>query len=890
MRTPFRLPFTKQQVERDVDRELATHLELRAEALVRKGMTLEEARREAVRLFGDSEAARAACLRIDLPEHTKAVRRNALDELRMDVAFAARSLRRNPAVTLLMIVILAIGIGATTAVFSLYETVVLSPVRTGDASRLVWIENVRADASDHDVTTGAYFAWRDGAQTLAHFGTLGTQSATLVGNGIPARLEGATVGDGLLTALETRAELGRVFNARDYETGSAPVVMLSRALWLGRFRGDSSIVGRTITLDDVARTVVGIMPPSADLFDDGTQFWIPSRLNAGGRANFVTPRLQLVGQLKPGVSVAAAEKELASILLAADTRPDRASAPVTVRVTKLAEQLGSAFRSRLLLVFAAVACVLAVGCMNVASLLVARGIARQRELAVRASLGASTARIVRQLLTEYVLLALVAGVAGLACGYVTLAALKAALPSGLPHLALATIDTHAALFALGTTLVCCVMVGLIPAWRVARVDVRTTLQSGTRGAVGGGERLRRVLITAEVCMATLLLVTAGLLVRSASALDRVPLGFGADDVLAARVSLPYERYAKPSNIIAANTRLLEELRTANGGAPAAIVSRIPLVSLGISYDFAPSDRTGDADRTVNAAIVLSSPDYFRTMRMRLTEGRDFTDRDLRTSPRVAIVNAAMARRLQLGSRAIGARITGLGNSFNDTTSTAAPWEIVGVVADTRDWGSRNETRPQVYLPLTQTPDEVWDWTNRTTILVAQGPSASATLARMRTAVARVDATLPLYDVEPMIERVRASNQTERGYSALLTVLGGAALLLAAAGIYAMLAYAVRQRVPEIGVRMALGATPANIVGLIVRWVLGVTTVGIALGLALSVSFTRLLNTLLFGVTRADPATLAGAALLMVLTALVTCVAPARRALAISPNSALRADG
>ncbi|MBC8086319.1 MAG: ABC transporter permease [Phycisphaerae bacterium] len=887
------MPFLKNQVERDLDRELAHHLELKTLALVAQGLSAEDARREAEKLFGDRGASREACLDIDLPAHRRAQRVNALAELAQDTAFALRALRRNLQSTVAMIAILAIGIGATTAVYSLYNAVVLSPLATGDTKRLVWITNTRADASDNDVTTGAYFAWRGASQTLQHIATVASTSATLLDQTGPVRLEGAVVGNGFLSALEIRAEVGRTFADRDFAAGEPPTVMLSRMLWRSRFNGDSTIVGRTITLDGVLRTVVGVMPPDADLFDDGAEFWLPSRLSEASRTNFVTPRLQVVGLLKPGTTPQVAERELTAILARADTRADRTTDPVAARVVSLEAHLGGPFRSRLLLVFGAVACVLAVGCANVASLLIVRGVARQRELAIRASLGASRGRIIRQLLTENLLLAIAAGAVGVCSGQLFLSLIKRVLPEGVPHLGDVRVDAGAALFALAVTGACSVLVGLLPALRVSRVDVRSSLQSGGRGQVGGADRLRRTLMIGEVCVATLLLVTASLLTRSAIKLDRVPLGFSADDVLTARVSLPRDRYESPDAVIGVQSRLLEQLRAANGAAPVALVSRIPLVNLGISYDFGVSPGIADQDATVNGAVVLASPDYFRTMRMALVTGRDFSNLDQRGSPRVAIVNEAMARRLQLGDRALGARIVGLGDSFNDRAGNATPWEIVGIASDTRDWGARNDSRPQVYLPYTQTPDEVWEWVNRTTVLVAQNVNAAQTadalLPRLQRAVAQVDATLPLYDVQPMRDRVRNANATERAYTILLLTLGAAALVLATAGIYAMIAYAVRQRVPEIGVRIALGATPANILRLVLRWALSATSVGIVLGLALSLSATRALGSLLFGVTSTDIVTLAGVTVIMITTALLTCIVPARRALAIAPNEALRSD-
>jgi putative ABC transport system permease protein len=891
---PFRLPFLKSQVERDLDRELAHHIDLKTDALIKLGRSPEEARREAERLFGDQRASRAECLDIDMSVHQQARRRNAFAEIAQDATFAFRALRHSAQSTIAMIGILALGIGATTAVFTLYDAVVLKPLAAGDASRLVWITNARSDATDSDVTTGAYFAWREAARTVEQISTVATTSATLLDDIGPARLEGGVLGQDYIRALEIRAELGRTFADRDFEAAAEPTVMLAPALWRSRFNADPSVVGRRISLDGVQRLVIGILPESADLFDDGLQFWLPSKLSSASANNFTTPRLQVVGKLRAGATVASAESELSSILTQADTRPERASEPVTAKVTRLDAQLSGPFRSRLQLVFAAVACVLAVGCANVASLLLVRGIARQRELAIRASLGASRGRLVRQLLTENMMLAVTAGAVGVATGEAFLAMLRRVLPSGIPHLEAVSINASAVLFALAVTFVCSVLVGLIPALRVSRVDVRTTMQSGGRGTVGGRDRLRRALMIAEVGVATLLLVTAGLLTRSAVQLDRVPLGFSANDVLTARVSLPRERYGSPDAVINAQTRLLEETRATNGNNPVALVSRIPLVSLGISYDFGVSGRPVNRNESVNGAIVLASSEYFDVMRMRLVSGRDFDGRDRTGSPRVAIINEAMAKRLQLGDRVVGARITGLGGSFDDRAGNATPWEIVGVAADTRDWGSRNASRPQVYLPYAQTPDEIWEWTNRTSVLVAQGDvnetgAYASGLKRLQDAVERVDPTLPLYDVLPMRERVESANATERAYMTLLLALGAAALVLAAAGIYAMISYAVRQRVPEIGVRVALGATPSHVLGLVLRWTLGATSAGVALGLAFALGTSRVLGTLLFGVGATDALTFAGAALVMIATAVATSIVPARRALAIAPDQALRSD-
>lgn len=884
----FRLPSNRQRLARELDEEMALHVELRAQALEREGHPAHAARLEAERRFGDRASIRDECLTIDEAQLAARSRWNAVAELGQDLRHAARTLRRDRRFTLLTAGIFALGIGAATALFSVYDAVVLRPLDVPAPRRVMWATMRDADGND-GVSPALWFAWSERARSFGALARVRTTASTLTGNGTPTRVEGLLVSEGFFTTLALPATLGRPLDPRDFADGAPAVVALGTSLWRQQFGSDSSIVGRAITLDGVLRTVVGVLPPAAEVLGAQSAFWVPERLSEGQRTN-TTPYLAVIGRLRDGIGAAAAQGELQAILAALDTREDRDARPVHAEVVPLVDYLTAPFRDRVLLLFVAVLCLLVIGAVNVANLLMARGAARTREMALRASLGASRARLVRQLFTEHLLLALVGGALGVAAGVWMVQGLVAILPADLPRVQLARLDGTSVLAAVVLTMLAALVAGLLPAWRAASVDLRGALQDGGRGATGGAsnDRLRRGFVIAEMALTVVLLVAAGLLVRSADALGRVDPGFTADGVVTARYALPPASYPGAREVQSGHARLLGAAR-AQLGERVALSSKVPLDGNGGGGSgFLRYGAAAGHDGEVNAALRLTSPGYLATMGLALVEGRDFTDADRSESARVVIISEGLARRLALGSRAVGARVAGTSSPFLDSTGTPFPWEVVGVVRDPRDWGLRNDPQPQVFIPLPQTPAEIWEWAGREVHLVARSsqpvPAVRSTLAA---AVAQVDPTLALYDVQTMRQRLQSSLALERANTVLLGALGVAALLLALTGLYGVVGYAVQQRGTEFGVRLALGATPRDLVLLVGRWSGRLALAGLVVGIPLAVLVARALRGLLYGVGTFDPLTLGAAALLVAVVAAVSALAPARRAARTAPNVVLR---
>jgi len=884
----FRLPASRQRLARELDDEMALHLDLRTRALERLGHAPQAARLEAERRFGDRSAIRHDCLAIDEAHLATHSRWNAVAEFGQDLRHAARSLVRDRRFTLLTTSIFALGIGAATAIFSVFDAVVLRPLDVPAPGRVMWATMRDADGND-GVSPALWFAWDERARSFAALARVRTTASTLTGRGAPSRVEGLLVSEDFFPALDLPATLGRRLDARDYLNDAEPVVVIGTSLWRREFGSDSALVGRTVTLDGQLRTVVGVLPPAAEVLGAQSAFWLPERLSDDQRTN-LTPYLAVVGRLRDGASVAAAEGELQAILSALDTRPDRDAHPVQAELVPLVHYLTAPFRDRMLLLLVAVLCLLAIGAVNVASLLMARGAGRAREMALRASLGASRGRLVRQLFTEHLLLSVVGGAAGIAAGVWLMQALVAVLPEDLPRLQFTRLNGASLLVALGLTVLAALVAGLLPAWRATAVDLRGALQDGGRGATTGAshDRVRRTFVIAEMAMTVVLLVAAGLLVRSAQALGRVDPGFAADGVVGARYALPPAAYPGPAEVQGGHARVLAAARSQMGDR-VALASKIPLDGNGgggsgvLVYGAA----AGRGDE-VNAALRLTTPGYLSTMGLALVEGRDFTDADRGDAPRVVIISEGLARRLALGGNALGARVAGTSSPFLDSTGAPFPWEVVGIVRDPRDWGLRNDPQPQFFIPLAQTPAEIWQWAGREVHLVARSSQpVAAVRTTLAAAVAQVDPTLALYDVQTMRQRLQTSLALERANTILLGALGVAALLLAVTGLYGVVSYAVQQRGSEFGVRLALGATPRDLVVLVGTWSARLAAAGLAAGIPLAVLVAYALRGLLYGVGAFDPLTLGAAALVVAAVAGASALTPARRAARTSPNAVLR---
>lgn len=878
----FRLPTSKQRLARELDDEMALHLELRTRALEQRGLSPQAARLEAERLFGNVAAIREDCLVIDEAHHATRSRWNAFAELGQDIRYAGRALLRDRVFALLTCGIFALGIGAATALFSVYDAVVLRPLDVPAPRRVMWASMLDADDND-GVSPALWFAWSERAKRFSSLASVRTTASTLTGRGVPSRIEGLLVSEGFFRTLDVPASLGRRLDARDYADDAEPAVVIGTSLWRQHFGSDPSIVGRTITLDGESRTVVGVLPPSAEVLGAASAFWLPERLSDGLRTNR-TPFLSVVGRLRDDTSIEAAESELQTILAAREARPLRA------RVIPLVDYLTAPFRDRMLLLFVAVLCLLLIGAVNVANLLMARGAGRAREMALRASLGASRGRLVRQLFTEHLLLSVVGGAIGIGVGIWVMRGLVAILPDDLPRVSRTQLNGASVIVAIGLTMLAALVAGLLPAWRTAAVDLRSALQDGGRGSTAGAshDRLRRAFVVAEMAMTVVLLVAGGLLARSAQAMSEVAPGFSADSVVTARYALPSLAYPTAAHVQGGHARLLNAARE-QLGERVAISSKIPLDgNSGGGSGFLVYGRSAGRGGEVNTALRLTTPGYLATMGLSLVEGRDFTDSDRSDASRVVIISEGLARRLSLGGRAVGARLAGTSSPFRDSTGAPFPWEVVGVVRDPRDWGLRNDPQPQVFIPLAQTPSEIWEWAGREVHLVARSSQPVAAIrTALATAVSRVDPTLALYDVQTMQQRLRASMALERANTILLVALGAAALLLAITGLYGVVSYGVQQRGAEFGVRMALGATPRDLVVMVALWSGRLAAAGLALGIPLALLASRTLRSLLFGVQSFDPVTLAAASLLVAVVAGASALVPARRAARTSPNSVLR---
>jgi len=689
--------------------------------------------------------------------------------------------------------------------------------------------------------------------------------------------------------LGMRPMAGRTFAPEEDQPGRDLVVILSHKLWVRRF-GARPIVGTSIRMNGRDHLVAGIMPAAFDLASNDEELWAPIAFTPERKAMHDEHYLTVYGRLKRGVSREQALQQLEVVAARLRRELPRDAAQLRYSMDSFREQYVGSYRGRLFVLLGAVAVVLLIACGNVANLLLARGAARGREIAVRTALGAGRLRIVRQLLTESVVLAIGAAGAGLLLAHWFITGVVAASPPGVPRLDQARIDPVALAFAVAIALASSVVCGLAPALRLARSDVQTGLREGGRGSTRGGfrDRLRAGLIVAEVALSLLLLVGAGLLIRSALALQRVDPGFDPRGVLSARVALPQTSYGDPVHARETFRRLADDVASLPGVTHAAVTSYAAMGPGGGSNGLLPEDAGEfDMSKLIQSQLRMVTPDFFATLRIRIVKGRGFDAGDRRGGQKVMIVSEALAARAFGGQNPIGRRM-GCCESGPDGKQDYKV--IVGVAADVRSRGPATAPRPEFYLPLAQAPDAAWDWIGRTMYIVARTEGNPQTLTpAVRGALQRIDPDLPLFDVRQMDERLAAALATARFNTLLLSLLGAIGLLLAASGIYGVIAYFVSQRTQEIGVRIALGATAAGVVRLVLGEALQPVALGAALGVVSAIAATRVLASQLFGVSPTDPLTIAAVVAMLVGVALVASVIPARRAASIDPTRALQAE-
>jgi predicted permease len=806
-----------------------------------------------------------------------------------DMRYALRVLAQRPGFTLVAVLTLALGIGANTAIFSLVSAVLVRPLNYRDAGRLVmlWEDASAAGIPRDNVANANYADWKAQNKVFEDMAAFEQRVYDLAGAGEPEKLFAFAVTQNFFAVLGAEPALGRGLLPEDDKPGANRVAVISHGLWQSRFGGDPAAVGRDILLGGEKYTVVGVMPASFQFEYPDVRLWVPVALTPEQLADRNNHTLEVVARMKPGLTFEQAGADMRAVMgrIAAE-HPDEASG-VGAAVVPLREQLAGEVRRPLLMLLGAVALVLLIACANVAGVLLSRAAARRREMAVRAALGASRWRIVRQLLTESVLLGAAGGVAGALLALWAFGFLQQLVPAGLRGMAEPRLDLAVLSFTTLVSVLAGVAFGLAPALQASKTDLGEALkQAGGRGGAGSGRRLRGAFVVSQVALALVLLVGAGLLVQTLYRLREQYSSLRPESLLTLRTQLADNRYREPSRRAAFYDGVLQRVRGLPGVVAAGYTTAVPLTRKGGSNGLSIEGRDNGPDASWNANHRQVSPDYFRAMGLGVRAGRDFTEQDDENAAPVAAVNETMARAFWPGESVLGKRFK------VGAPDSPQPWlTVVGVVADVRQMGADAPVKPEMYVPYRQAAPywkgPPYSFFTPRDLVVRTSVDPSSVVPGARRAVHEVDAYQPVEGVRTLDEVLGRETAQRRLGVTLLAAFAALALLLAALGIYGVLAFFVVQHTPEIGVRMALGARPADVLRLVVFKGMRLALAGVALGLAGAFALTRLMSSQLFGVSAADPLTYAGLALLLAAVALLACLIPARRATKVDPMVALR---
>ncbi len=798
-----------------------------------------------------------------------------------DLKYALRMLVKTPAFSILAIATLALAVGANSAVFSVINAVLLRPLPYEKPAELVNVFGAQPQLAKAPTSPANFLDWKEQNQVFERIATYVGQGFNLLGDNKPERVRGARVSADLFDLLGVRPAIGRSFHVEEEELGRNRVVVLSDEFWRSRFGGDPKSVGREITLNDQSYTVIGVMSPGFEFPSNTTQVWTPIAFRDTERATRDTNYISVLARLKPGVTLAQAQEQMTALAHQQAERYPESNTGIGVKLVTLSEQTLGDIRPVLVVLFGAVIFVLLIACANVANLLLARAAERQKEMAIRSALGASRSRVVRLLLIESVLMALLGGAFGLVFAIWGVDLLVALKPVNLPRLSEIGIDRGVFGFTALLSLVTGIGFGLVPAWQASRPDLNEGLKESSRGGTGGPgrQRFRGMLVVTEVALSLVLLIGAGLMIRSFARLLSVDPGFNPGNVLTAFISLPPSKYPEPPRQAAFFQVLIERTRNLPGVLSAAAVSDLPLFG-GSSTSFDVEGRPSVPGQRALIDYRLISSEYFQVMGMRLRKGRAFSDRDTLDSPQVVIINAITAARFFPGEDPLGKRI-GL--------SGPADWrEIVGVIGDVRNHGLDAEVKPEAYVPFLQNaPGYLAGVASAMNVVLRTANDPRSAAPAFRSAVQSLDKDQPVSTISTMEAQLAESIAQRRFNMLLLAVFATLALLLAAIGIYGVLAYTVAQRTHEMGIRMALGASSADILKLVFAHAMVRTFTGVALGLAAAFGLTRLMSSLLYDVGPTDPLVFAGLTALLILVALVATYIPARRAMKVNPIEALR---
>jgi putative ABC transport system permease protein len=800
--------------------------------------------------------------------------------LAQDLRYALRTMRKTPGFSLIAILTLALGIGASTSIFSVVDAVLLRPLpyHAPDAIVRVW-EHDRLRGTDREgFSAPDYFDLLDQQRAFSALAALRSSDMTLTGrNAEPERVSVASVTHTFFDVLGRLPALGRTFTADEDRPNGPLVAVLSHEFWTARLGADPSVAGTSITIDGQPYEIVGVMSPGLPMPRPITAVWVP--LRAGPRTSSRgVHNLGVVARLKPEATMDQAQQDVAAVARRLEERYTGDNKGRGMHLVALREAVSGEVRPALLVLLGAVLAVLLITCANIANLLLARAVERSREVAVRTALGAGRARLVRQFLTESVLLALVAGALGVALAHVGLRALLQLAPDTLPRIHEIGIDPRVLAFTIVVSLATGILFGLVPSLQTFRVDLQHSLKDGSRTATGAGQRFQRVLVVAELALSVMLVIGATLLARSFWNLQNVDPGFRAENVLKLEYQLPAAKYPQSfrtfpdwPEVLTFNRQTLDRISALPGASSTALAASPPLdEGWTTRYQIAgrPPVPEGEQDEV---RIRIVSPGYFRTVGIPLLRGRGLEDRDRHGASQVTLINEAGVRRYFPNEDPIGRQIAVLGR----------PLEIVGVVGNERFMGLTEETPPALYPPIDQMP------TTAVSLLVRTGADAERLVGSIRREISAMDPALALFRIETLDTVLSQAVAQPRFNMLLLGLFAVVALVMALVGVHGILSYAVSRRSQEIGLRVALGATPRHVLGLILAQGAGLAAIGLALGVAGAFALTRALATMLFGISLTDPATFAGVPLVLGLVAIVASYLPARRALRVDPIDALR---
>ncbi|MET0645739.1 MAG: ABC transporter permease [Pyrinomonadaceae bacterium] len=864
------------RVERDLAEELEAYLEMLVEAKVAEGLTREEARRAALVEVGGVDQVK---------ERVREIRvGHLLGTVWQDLRYGVRTLVKSPAFTIVAVLSLALGIGANTAIFSVVNSILLRPLPYPESERIVAVWHTPPQESfpgmtQFSVSPGNYLDWKEQSRSFEQMAIYQYAGLSLSAGSDPVPVTGAAVSSDFFTVLRARVDRGRTFSPEEEQKGRDQSVILGHGLWQRAFGGDPNLVGRTVNLNSRSFTVVGVMPAGFE-FPAEAELWVPLAWDAEESQTRAIHDYLVVARLKPEASVSQAQAEMSTISSRLEQQYPDANKGWGAVVIPLQEDLVGDVRPALLVLFSAVGFVLLIACANVANLMLARGANRRKEIALRIALGATRGRIVRQLLCESVLLAVVGGLLGLIiAGWGGQLLLRLSAGS-LPGSAEVGIDAWALGFTILVSLAAGVLAGVAPALQFSKNELSETLKQGT-GRTGGGavrQRTRKVLVVCEVALSLILLVGAGLMIRSFWKLQNVDPGFEVGNALAMSVGLSPDRYSDPQQQLAFHDRVLEQLRALPGVVSAGSTTTLPLTGGGSKQPFTIEGRPAPpVSEQPLAQTRYVSPDYFRATGIPLKQGRAFEERDREGAPQVVIISEAMARRFWPGQNPVGQRMTA---SFHEKQGLR---EVVGVVGDVKSNGLDDDAAATMYLPFRQAP-RPW-----ITFVVRTASDPQGFVQPVSKAVYGVDSEQALRSVRTLEQVFTESLSGRRFNMTLLMTFAGLALLLAAVGVYGVMNYSVMLRRRELGIRIALGARALDVLRLVLGQGLVLTLIGVGVGMAGAYALTRLMASLLYGVTATDFMTFGSVSGVIILVGLLASFLPARRATKVDPMIALRSE-